>query len=401
MKRIIIVGAGYGGLRAAEHLCKHPELQITLVDQNPYHYMQTEAYGFIAGRFDMIDVAINIRAFADGLSSRIAFIKARAEGIDLPAKALRLEGGERVAYDYLIIAVGARTNFHPFIKGAREHSYGVKHIDRALGFRTAFEARLYKKLQDGAFEHDGDLHIAVAGAGLSGVEIAAEMADVLQSYAKILPDENTRFRISLIDAADTILPGMPPFVIEETRKRLEALGVTIRTGAFISEISEHRILFKGGDSVDFDFMIYTAGIKGSDFVDAVDTEKNRLNQIIPDPYLRVPGHDDIFSIGDCTQIVDGGGNLLPPTAQIAERSAAYVADAIRRTEAGKPLKPFDGKVDGVFVALGGRYAVGVLYGRIRIKGYSAYLFKKLITRLYRLGLELKINAGFRNRHGRR
>lgn len=397
MKNVIIIGGGYGGLRAAEQLSKNKYLRITIVDQNPYHYMQTEAYGFIAGRFDMSEIAVNIQAFADGLSDNVHFVQDKATGIDEVEQMVLLERKGRLSYDYVIVAVGARTNFFSFIKGARENSFGVKHIERALGFRRAFEERLYDKLQDKKFDQIGDLHIAIAGAGLSGVEIAAEMAFVLESVKKILPDQSNDFTITLVDAADTILPGMHPYIIETTQKRLDDLGVVTMTKAFIDHVDPHEITFKGGEKLTFDFMIYTAGVKGNDFVDAFNVEKNRINQIIPDEHLRIPGRENVFIIGDCAQIKDVDGNLLPPTAQVAERCAEYVARCIIQLEKGKALPAFKESVDGVFVSLGGQYGVGIMYDKFKLKGYPAYLFKKLITRFYRLGLEFKVNSAFKNR----
>lgn len=144
-------------------------------------------------------------------------------------------------------------------------------------------------------------------------------------------------------------------------------------------------------------MIYTAGVKGNDFVDAFNVEKNRINQIIPDEHLRIPGRENVFIIGDCAQIKDVDGNLLPPTAQVAERCAEYVARCIIQLEKGKALPALKESVDGVFVSLGGQYGVGIMYDKFKLKGYPAYLFKKLITRFYRLGLEFKVNSAFKNR----
>ena len=241
MKKILIIGAGYGGLRALEHLSKNPAFQITLIDKNPYHYMQTEAYGYIAGRFDISDIAIDLASYVDGFDDNVTFIKDKALHIDKEQKIVKLENHE-LHYDYAIIAVGAQTNFFSFIEGAKEHTHGVKNIQRAFEFRQAFEKRLYLKLEDKKLNRDGDLHIAIAGAGLSGVEIAAEMAYTLRRYHKILSKESIQLKISLIDAAPTILPGMDAYIVNKTVKRLENLGVKIYTNAFIQKIESRKIL---------------------------------------------------------------------------------------------------------------------------------------------------------------
>ena len=295
MKKILIIGAGYAGLRALEHLAKNPTFSITLIDKNPYHYMQTEAYGYIAGHFDISDIAIDLSSFVDGFSQRVSFIKEKALHIDKEKNILLLES-QQLHYDYAIIAVGAQTNFFSFIEGAKEHTHGVKNIQRAFEFRQAFEKRLYLKLEDKKLNRDGDLHIAIAGAGLSGVEIAAEMAYTLKRYHKILSKKSIELKISLIDAAPTILPGMDAYIVKKT-----------------------------------------------------------------------------------------------------EKSAEYVAKSIIQRECKEACKPFDAKVDGVFVALGGKYAVGLLYKYIKVEGYIAYILKKLLTRFYRFGLEIKVNVGYKKR----
>ena len=358
--------------------------------------MQTEVYGYIAGRFDMSDIAVDLESFTRGLGDQITFVQENVTQIDAANKTIITETGS-YHYDYAILAVGAQTNFFTFIEGLKEHTHGIKDIQRAFAFRQAFEKRLADKLQNKTFKRAGDLHIAIAGAGLSGVEIAAEMAHTLKRYEKILARCSRRLKISLIDAAPTILPGMHPYIIDKARKRLHELGIELYTDAFISQIGERNITFKDGTKLDFDFIIFTAGIKAADLTATLDTEKNRIGQIIPDAHLMVKNYPDLFTVGDCTEIKDNKGNILPPTAQTAEKSAAYVATYIEQKERGKTPAPFSAKIDGVFIALGGTYALGILYNTIKVEGYLAYLLKKAITRFYRLGLELKVNAGYKKR----
>ncbi len=395
MKRVVIIGGGYAGLRALEYLAKETDLEIILIDKNPYHYMQTEAYGYIAGRFDISDIAVDLDYFVRGFGDRVSFIKDKALKIDKENNFVILEH-QTISFDYAIICVGAQTNFFSFIKGAKEYTHGVKNIQRAFEFRQAFEKRLYLKLEEKKLHRNGDLHIAIAGAGLSGVEIAAEMAHTLKRYKKILSKDSITLKISLIDAAKTILPGMDPYIINKTEKRLKSLGIQIYTNAFIKEIKERSIYFKDDTKIDFDFIIYTAGIKAAKFIQELQTQKNPLGQIIPNEYLQLQHSKNIFCVGDCTQI-KSKEKLLPPTAQTAEKSAQYVAKVIIAQNKKKAYQVFSAKTDGFFVALGGKYAIGMLYDKIKVEGYLAYLLKKFITRLYRWGLEVKVNAGYKTR----
>ena len=144
-------------------------------------------------------------------------------------------------------------------------------------------------------------------------------------------------------------------------------------------------------------MIFTGGIKASDLNEKIDVQKNRISQFIPNKELNIGGMQSVFAIGDCVEIRDANGEILPPTAQTAERSAEYVAEVIRNRVDNKEVKPFNASVLGVFIARGGRWAAGELFGVIRVKGYLAYLLKKAITYMYYLGLHLRINTGYKNR----
>lgn len=396
MKKVVVIGGGYGGLRAIEKLAKYDDIEIILIDKNPYHYLQTEAYGYIAGKFDVHDIAIDLKNWCDGFERTVHFVHDEVTKIDFESQSVIAYDGT-VSYDYLIIATGAQTNFFSFISGLEEHSHGVKTLQRAYEFRKEFEHLIYEKLQDEQNCNDGNVNIAIGGAGLSGVEVAAEMAYVLQSYSKTIGESAKEIQIYLIDASETILPGMGKYIIKHTQKRLEALGVHILTEAFIEKVDASNIYFKNGEQLAYCFMIFTGGITASELNNTVEQNKNQLNQFIANRKLNIEGYTNAFAIGDCVEIRDKNNHILPPTAQTAERSAEYVADSIKRDINSLETEVFDANVSGVFVALGGNYAVGQIFEYIKVKGYFAYILKKAITYTYYLGLRLRINTGFNNR----
>ena len=393
-KHVVIVGAGYAGLRAIEHLAPDDRLSITLFDEHPYHYLQTEAYGYIAGRFDLHDVALDLKNWCHGFKRPVTYIRGKVHFIRSETREVETESGA-YAYDYLIIATGARTNFFSFIEGLDRYGLGVKKLYRSHRFRTAFESLLYDKLEQKPSHEPQTHHLAIGGAGLSGVEIAAEMADVIKRQTKSIGESAKELQIYLIDASDTILPGMSGYIIEHTYERLKSLGIRIMTNAFIERVDASTVYFKDGSSLDYTFMIFTGGIIANGIDSDMEAEHNRIGQYLPDETLRLA--PDIFAVGDCAELKGHDGNVLPPTAQTAESSAEYAAHAIRQDIAGHGLTPYRGRVDGVFVALGGHYAVGELFGAIRVKGRLAYLLKKWITKSYYLGLRLRLNTGFKKR----
>lgn len=393
-KKVVIVGGGYGGLRAVEHLSKSHDIDITLVDKNSYHYLQTEAYGYIAGRFDMHDVAIDLKEWCAGFEKKVEYICEKVTYIEFEEQQVKTVKSS-ISYDYLIIATGAQTNFFPFIKGLSEHSYGVKKLQRAYNFRIEFENLIYKKLLNE--KSTEDINLVIGGAGLSGVEVAAEMAHVIDIYKKTIGARVESIKIYLIDASKTILPGMSEFLIKSTQKRLDSLGVMTLRDAFIDSMDDSYIYFKNSQKLKYHFMIFTGGIKASELNDSLDVQKNSISQFIPNCRLNIGDKENVFAVGDCVEIKNAAGEILPPTAQTAERSAEYVADAIRRKIEKKEIKPFDSTILGVFIALGGKYSAGELLGFIKVSGYTAYLLKKAITKAYYLGLRFRINAGYKNR----
>ncbi|MEA2073963.1 MAG: FAD-dependent oxidoreductase [Campylobacterota bacterium] len=395
MTRVVVLGGGYGGLRAIEGLQKNEDIEVTLVDQNPYHYMQTEAYSYIAGKSDIHDIAIDLKSWCEGFS-RVSFVQTKVLSINFESKIV-LSENENIEYDYVIVATRARTNFFSFIKGLREHSYGVKFLNRAYNFRNEFEDLLYNKLNLKHTDENAPINIAIGGAGLSGVEVAAEMAYVVKEYGKTIGERSKDINIYLIDASDTILPGNSSYVIKNTQKRLKKLGVNILTNAFISEVDDSKISFKEGDDLEYCFMIFTGGIKAAPLNESIECKKNRLNQLIVSNTLNIGTYKNALAVGDCIEVKDENGNILPPTAQIAERSAEYAAQAIISRLKGEDLEPFNANVMGMFIALGGKYAVGEMFDFIKVSGYKAYLLKKAITYAYYLGLKLRINTGFKNR----
>lgn len=390
----MVIGGGYGGLRAVEHLSKSSDIDITLIDKNTYHYLQTEAYGYIAGRFDMHDVAVDIKEWCSGFEKKVEYVNDKVTFIEFDEQQVKILGGS-IPYDYLIIASGAQTNFFSFIKGLREHSYGVKKLQRAYNFRIEFENLIYKKLLN---EKNGeDINLVIGGAGLSGVEVAAEMAHVIEVYKKTIGARVESIKIYLIDASKTILPGMSEFLIKSTQKRLDSLGVKTLRETFIDSMDDSYIYFRDSKKLKYHFMVFTGGIKAAELNDSLDVEKNKISQFIPNSTLNIGNRENVFAIGDCVEIKNAAQEVLPPTAQTAERSAEYVADAIIRKMDKQEIKPFNSSVLGVFIALGGKYSAGELFGFIKVSGYSAYLLKKAITKAYYLGLRLRINAGYKNR----
>lgn len=391
---VAVIGGGYGGIRAVERLCKHPEITITLIDQNAYHYMQAEVYDFIANKVDMSHVMIDLPSLMKSFAN-VDFVCEEVQSVDAPQRSIRT-ATRTIGYDYLIIATGSRTYFPAFIPGLREHTHGVKSIPSALDFKQQFERALLDRIE--AQRQGCDVkafNIVIGGAGLSGVEIAAEMAAYANHFY-----QNGNFGcrgvdVYLIDAYESILFGMDPFLIRSAHERLEKLGVHVWHNNRIGEVREKQIVLDNGKILDFEFMIFTGGVCASTLTERLAFEVNAKGHLIVKPDLSLAEHPEIFAIGDVAHLADADGKLYPPTAQLAERSAEHAVRNILARLRGKPTAPFSYQNGGVMIALGGEYGAGLLPGGIRVKGYLAYLIKKTIFWLYTAPLRRRSLIGKR------
>ncbi|MGM0533110.1 MAG: NAD(P)/FAD-dependent oxidoreductase [Campylobacterota bacterium] len=385
--RVVIVGGGYGGLKAVARLADK-EVDIVLIDQNGYHYLQTEAYDFIGNNCSIADMSIDLQAYCKGVGDNVAFVFDQVVGYEHETNRV-VTKNDSFGYDYLIIATGAQTNFPGFIPGLKENSNGVKTLIRALEFKQRFEKTVYEYItkEDCSVK---EFNIVVGGAGLSGVEIAAQMAYILRQYLSLIGMGCERFSITLIDAAPSILPEMDTRVIEDTGRRLKKLGIEVKTDSFIQSVDQNSLQLKSGETIEFDFMIFTGGIRAMSFEDG--KEKNRFGQYEVDEYFRIGGSRNVFAIGDVAHIRDENGDVSP-TAQSAEQAGLFCAGNILRSIRGRKMKKRVPRIYGYFIALGGKYAVGTLFGRVVIKGYSAHLLKRFITRFYMGILQRSVKRG--------
>lgn len=391
---VVVIGGGYGGIRAIEHLARNSQISITLIDKNPYHYMQAEVYDFIANKVDMSAVMIDLPSLCKSFGL-VEFVCEEVSGID-PLNSTVSTTAQTIRYDQLIIASGSRTYFPDFIKGLRENTHGVKSIPSALDFKQQFERSLLNRIEAQTQGCDvKPFNIVIGGAGLSGVEIAAEMAAYANHFY-----QNGNFGcrgvdVYLIDAYESILFGMDPFLIESAHKRLVRLGVHVWHNNRIGEVREKQIILDNGKVLDFEFMIFTGGIAASTLTQYLGFETNNKGHLIVDEHLNIPDHGNIYAIGDITQAQTTEGKFIPPTAQLAERGGEHVARNILRSLEHKTKLPFTYKNQGVMIALGGEYGAGLLPGGIKVKGYLAYLIKKAIFHLYSSPLRRRSAIGKR------
>jgi len=385
--KVVVLGAGYGGLITVTRLQKQigaNEAEITLVNKNDYHYETTWLHEASAGTLHHDRARYQIKNIID---SRVNFVKDTVVSIDKEAKKVVLKNGE-IEYDYLVISLGA----HPEtfgIKGLKEYAFGITSIDSARQLREHIEYQFatYNTEEE---KKDERLTIVVGGAGFTGIEFLGELGNRVPELCKEYDVDFNKVRIICVEAAPTALPGFDPELVDYAVNHLQKKGVEFKIGTAIKECIEDGIIVAKGDeteTIKAGTVVWAAGVRGNSVVEEAGFE-NMRGRVKVDEYLRVPGHEEVFIIGDCSLIINEEINRpYPPTAQIAmqqgETCAKNVAVAVRGSGEMEKFS-FDNK--GSVASLGENDAVGVVFGK-KIVGTKASFMKKVIDNraLYMVG----------------
>ena len=387
--RVVIVGAGFGGLQAVAHLKEAP-VDIVLIDQRNYHLFQPLLYQVATAVLAPSEIAWPVR----GLVRRrpeVTTMLATVTGVDAAARAVKLAGGGTVSYDTLILATGARHGYfghddwEPFAPG-------LKTIEDATRLRSkillAFEAA----------EREPDperrarwLTFVIVGAGPTGVELAGTIADMAHDT---LPPEfraiDTHMtKVLLIEAGPRVLPGYPESLSDYARRGLEKLGVEVSLGQAVTQIDAHGVVF-GERRVASETIIWAAGVQASPAAEWLGAAADRAGRILVAPDLTVPGHPDIFAIGDTVAIKTDGGKPVPGIAPAAKQGGRYVAGVIRARLAGKRAPPpFRYHHDGSLAQIGKNKAV-IDFGWIRLRGRIAWWLWGIAHIYFLVGVQARL-----------
>ncbi len=392
MKHIVIIGGGYGGVSVLRRLANTKDIHITLIDRHPYHFLQTEGYELVANTLPFDKTIVNLHTLSKSFGEHVTFIHDGVKKIDITQRCIQCDKVMPLFYDYLILSVGSVTRFVNAIKGLKSCSRGVKSMTGAFEMKQFFEKELYLRLEN-AQQAKQHYSILVAGAGLSGVEIAAQMQEYFNRYYKSNTLACNTLKIHLVSGSKTILKHMHPKTSSCAYKRLEKLGVILHTGAHITKIKTDIAYLENKQNITFDFMIFTGGIMGSPLLNTLGLSCNKLGQIKVLNTLQIPEYPNIFAIGDAAEIVDKKGKILPDNAQVAIKSGICAANNIKQLLKNKQPLVANIKLKGVAIALGGRYAI-LDMEKIRIYGIVAYYLKKIVEKFYKWPLWLRCKAGY-------
>ncbi|TCS83128.1 NAD(P)/FAD-dependent oxidoreductase [Tepidibacillus fermentans] len=378
--KVLILGAGYGGLMTALQLQKeldYNEAEITIVNKHSYHYITTHLHAPAAGTLPTNRVKIELDDLID--REKINRIQQEVVEISLENKSVKLKDGQILVYDVLVIALGS--DIETFgIKGLKEHAFVIRSVNSVRLIREHIEYMFAKYKAEP--DHSEYLTFIVGGAGFTGIEFVGELADRVPELCKEFDVNPEVVRIINIEAAPTVLPGFEPNLVEHAMEVLKGKGVEIRTNTPIKEVTAEGVTLANGEQIKSGTVVWTGGVRGNKIIDNLGIETIRSRAKV-DPYLRAPGYKDIFIIGDSSIVFDENVKPYPPTAQIAVQEGEYVAkqivSLIRNGE--MKLKPFKFQYRGTVASLGRREAIGTV-GRWKIKGMTASLMKQLIDNRY-------------------
>jgi NADH dehydrogenase len=379
--RIVIVGGGAGGLelatRLGDRLGRRGRAQVTLVDRARTHLWKPLLHEVAAGSMDvdqhMLDYLAQARwhHFRFQLGAMCGLDRARRVLRIAPAldEDGRLLIGEReIAYDTLVVAVGSRTNDFG-TPGAGEHAISLDTPAQAERFHTRLINACIRANAQAEPLRPEQLHVAIIGAGATGVELAAELHRTtreLVAYGLEKIDPGRDIRITLIEAGPRVLPALPERLSKSTAELLASLAVQVLTGARVTAVEADGVRLADGRKIPAELTVWAAGIKAADFLqDIAGLETNRLNQLVVTPTLQTTRDVDVFALGDCAACAwPGRGHDVPPRAQAAHQQATRLADNLERRLAGRPLRPFVYRDFGSLVSLGEYSTVGSLMGAL-------------------------------------
>jgi NADH dehydrogenase len=328
-KKVVVLGAGYGGIFAAANLCKHKIFDIVIIDKNPYHQLLQQIPYVVSGEKDSANITIRLEElFRDEIAGGFLRVShAVIKSIDLMRRIIKLHqvsdtgSDENLHYDYLIISLGAETHYFE-VEGAEEHCMTFRSVQDAVQIRQIIESL------------PANSNVVVGGGGPTGVSLAAALSEMDAVRQKEL-------RVKILDSATTLLPGWDARLIATCERVLGAKGVQIITDEKIKRVRANFLETESGKEIESQCTIWTAGVKGYDINIMPEVQRTKGGRIIVDRFSRIPGFENAFAIGDISAfaIVDSEENMMmmpsnitPQLAQFAVRQARFVADNIARKE---------------------------------------------------------------------
>jgi len=386
---VVVVGAGFGGLRVARALRRVP-VQVVLLDRNNYHLFQPLLYQVATAGLEPEEIAKPARAILRG-QKNFDFRLVEVTRVDVTAKRLETTAGP-IAYDLLVLAPGGETNFFG-LESVQRHALGLKDIPDAITIRnhvlTCFEQAM---LEPDPEQRRALLTFIVVGGGPTGVEMAGALSELIRLVlVKDYPRLNIKdVRILLLEATQTLLPALPERLREAAGKTLWRKYVEVRFGATVADYDGRQARLKSGEIIPAQTLIWAAGVRAAPLTGAlgVPAPGGRQGRIPVEPTLQLAGHPEVFIIGDAAYR-EQGGEPLPMVAPVAIQMGESVARNIARQLRGQPLEPFRYHDQGTLATIGRNAAVAHVFG-LQLSGFPAWVIWLVVHIIQLIGFRNKL-----------
>ena len=390
--RVLVLGAGFGGLTFCKRF-HHPKATVTLIDRTNHHLFQPLLYQVATAGLSAPDIAQPVRSILAGVPS-VTVLMDEALDFDLTGRRVVLRAGT-LSYDYLVVALGGVTSYfgHPEWE---EFAPGLKSLEDALRIRRnlllAFERA---ENEANAKARDALMTIVVVGGGPTGVELAGACAELTRVVLKRDFDhiDPGQARVILIEGSPVILSHMPPDLAQSAQEQLQRLGVQVRTSSRVKSITDGRVDLEGGETIYAENILWAAGVSANPLTRKLGVELDRAGRVKVLPDLSLPGHPNVFAIGDMALVLEPNGKPVPGVSPAAMQMANHVShiieDELTLGESRAPRPTFKYWDKGTMATIG-RSAAVAYSGPIKMHGFIAWLAWLFVHLVFLIGFRNKL-----------
>ena len=384
---VVIVGAGFGGLGVAEQLA-HVPVDVTLIDRHNYHTFQPLLYQVATSLLNAEDVGAPVRSVFRH-QENVNFRLGTVTGIDVPARQILMENGDKINFDYLVLAGGATVNYFG-TPGAAEHAFPLYTLTNAVKLRNQVMKQFEAAAREPAMIDDGALTFLIVGAGPTGVETAGALSDL---FYNLLPKDyhelaTEKARIIIVEMGKEVLAAFKENLREYAKGELEERGVELRLGEAVAEVGPTSVKLKSGEEIKAHTLVWAAGVQANPLAKVLGMPQGRGGRVKLNPDLSVPDHPEIFVAGDMGEVASEG-QVLPQLGSVAMQSGEHVGRQIARRIVGEETQSFKYWDKGFMATIGRGSAVVEFPNKRTLHGPLAYFAW--------LGVHLALLSGTRNR----
>jgi NADH:quinone reductase (non-electrogenic) len=369
--RVLILGGGFAGVGAAQKL-HDANAEVVLIDRHNYHTFQPLLYQLATGLLETTAVAHSLRDLVGGQENTTVH-QATVSGVDLDRREVAFEDLTAITYDYLVVALGAVVNFFG-TEGADAHAFPMYTLPHAARLKDHLLERWEAADRDPELIDDGALNVVVVGGGPTGVETAGAVAEL---YRSVFPSDypavpQEKARVILVEAGPELFSMFKPELRDYAAKALADRTVEVMTGERVASVSPTRVRLAAGEELRAHTLVWGAGLQGNPLLQTLGLELERGNRVGVGPDLAVPGHPEVYVVGDSAAIVDEKlGQVLPQLGSVALQSGEHAGEAIAARLAGKSTKPFRYHDKGTMAMIGRGAAVVQMLGGRTLTGKRA------------------------------